>query len=190
MCWKRLLNRVAKYIEMINFDDYTNENKTEHNPKWSYIPDHPHRILTVGVSRSGKINALLNLINSQPDIDIIYLYAKDPYVAKYQYFFNKREKVGLDHFNDFKASMGYSNDMSDVYKSSEDHKPNNKRKLLIIFDDMIADMINNKKAKFSSKLSEVQKLFIKKLFIGGAENLLCLSFLLQNVISERQKVLH
>ena len=30
---------------MINFDEYTNENKTEHNPKWPYIPDHPYRVL-------------------------------------------------------------------------------------------------------------------------------------------------
>ena len=83
---------------MINFDDYTNESKIEHNSKWPYIPNHPYRILIVG-----KTNALLNLINSQPDIDIIYLYAKDPYEEKYQYLINKREKVGLDHFNDPKA---------------------------------------------------------------------------------------
>ena len=63
---------------MINFDDYTNENIIEHNSKWS-IPDHPYRILIVGGSGSGKTNALLNLINNQPDIDKIYLYAKDPY---------------------------------------------------------------------------------------------------------------
>ena len=64
---------------MINFDDYTNENKIEHNLKWTYILDHPYRILIVGGSRSGKTNALLNLINNQPDIDKIYLYPKDPY---------------------------------------------------------------------------------------------------------------
>ena len=68
----------SKY-KMINFDDYTNENKIEHNSKWLYIPDHPYRILIVGGSRSGKTNALLNLINNKPDIDKIYLYAKDPY---------------------------------------------------------------------------------------------------------------
>ena len=54
-------------------------------------------------------NALLNLINNQPDIDKIYLYAKDPYEAKYQYLINKREKVGLDHFDDSKAFMEFSN---------------------------------------------------------------------------------
>ena len=64
---------------MINFDNYTNENKIEHNLKWIYIPDHPYRILIAGGSGSGKTNALLNLINNQLDIDKIYLYAKDPY---------------------------------------------------------------------------------------------------------------
>ena len=105
---------------MINFDDYTNENKIEHNLKWPYIPDHPYRILIVGGSGSGKTNALLNLINNQPDIDKIYLYAKDPYEVKYQYLINKREKVGLDHFDDPKAVIEYSNDMQDVYKNIED----------------------------------------------------------------------
>ena len=70
---------------MINFDNYTRENNTEHNLKWPYIPDHPYRILIIGDSRSGKTNALLNLINNQLDIDKIYFYAKDPYEAKYPY---------------------------------------------------------------------------------------------------------
>ena len=68
---------------MINFDNYTNENKIEHKSNWPCIPDHPYRILVVGGSGSEKINALLNLINNQPDIDKIYLYAKDPYESKY-----------------------------------------------------------------------------------------------------------
>ena len=84
---------------MINFDDYANENKTQHNLKWPYIPDHPYRILIIGGSGSGKTNALLNLINNQPDIDKIYLYAKDPYEAKYQFLINKRESFGLKHFH-------------------------------------------------------------------------------------------
>ena len=104
---------------MINFDNYTNENRTEHNLNWPYIPDHPYKILIIGGSGSGKTNALLNLINNHPDIDKIYLYAKDPYEAKYQYLINKREKVGLDCFNDPKAFMDYSNNMQDVYKYIE-----------------------------------------------------------------------
>ena len=64
---------------------------------------------------------------------------------KYQYLINKREKVGLDHFDDPKPFMEYPNDMQDVYKNIEDYNPGKKRKVLIVFDDMIADMINNKK---------------------------------------------
>ena len=63
---------------MINFDDYTEENKIEHNLKWTYFPDHPYKMLIVGGSGSRKTNTLLNLINNQPDIDKVYLYAKDP----------------------------------------------------------------------------------------------------------------
>ena len=126
---------------MINFDYYTNKNKTQHNSKWPYIPNHPYRLLIVGGSGSGRTNALLNLINNQPDIDKIYLYAKDPYEARYQYLINKREKVGLAHFTDPRPFIEYSNDMQDV----EDYNPGKKRKMLIVFYDMIADMINNKK---------------------------------------------
>ena len=96
---------------MINFDNYTNENNTEQNPKWTSVPDHPCRIPIVGGSGTGETNALLNLIKNQPDIDKICLYAKDPYESKYQYLINKREKVGLDHFKDLKAFIEYSNDM-------------------------------------------------------------------------------
>ena len=87
----------------------------------------------------------MNLINNQPDIDKIYLYAKDPYEKKYQYLINKREKVGLDHFDNPKAFIEYSNGMQDVYKNIEDYNPIKKRKVLIVFDDMIADMISNNK---------------------------------------------
>ena len=99
---------------MINFDDYTNENKRKHNPDWPDIPDHPCRILIIGGSGSGKTNALFNLINNQPDIDKIYLYAKDPYEDKYQCLIKKRESIGIKHFNDPKAFIEYSNDMHDV----------------------------------------------------------------------------
>ena len=81
---------------MINFDDYVDENKIEHDP---YIT------LTIGSSGSRKTHVLLNLIKNQPDIDKIYLYAKDPYEAKYQYLITKREGVGINHFNDPKTFM-------------------------------------------------------------------------------------
>ena len=155
---------------MINFDEYTNENKTEHNSKWPYIPDHPYRILIVRGSGSGKTNALLNLIKNQTDIDETYLYAKDPYEAKYQYFINKHEKVGLSHYDDREAFMEYSNDMQDVYKTSEDYNPRMNRKVLIVFDDMIADMINNIKLN----------LIISELFIRGKKINVSIVFITQS----------
>ena len=74
--------RTSKY-KLINPDDCTNEHKAGQNLKWSYIPDHPYRILIPAGPGSQKTNALLNLINNYPDIDKKYLYAKDPYEAKY-----------------------------------------------------------------------------------------------------------
>ena len=117
---------------------------------------HPYRILIIGGSGSGKTNILVNLINNQPDIDKIYLYAKDPYESKYQYLINKRESVGINHFNDPKAFIDYSNDMHDVYKNIDDYNPDKENKILIVFDDMIADMIHNKKLN-----SIVTELFIR-----------------------------
>ena len=141
---------------MINFDDYANENKTECNLKWPYIPDWPYRVLIIGGSGSGKTNVLLNLINNQQDIDKIYMYTKDPYEAKYQFLINKRESTELKHFNDPKAFIEYSNNMQDVYKNIDEYNADKERKILIVFDDMTADMINNKKLN-----SVVNKLFIR-----------------------------
>ena len=158
---------------MINFDEYTNENIIEHNSKWPYIPDHPYRILIVGGSVSVKTNALLNLISNQLDIDKIYLYAKDPYEKKYQYLINKRKKVGLNHLCFYaltKAFMEYSDDMQDVYKNIEDYNPIKKRKILIVFDDMIADMINN------YKLNPI----VTELFIRGRKLNVSIVFITQS----------
>ena len=132
--------------------------------------DHPYRILIAGGSGLGKTNALLNLINNQPDIDKIYLYAKDPYEAKYQYLINKPEKVGLDHFKDPRVFIEYSNDMQDVYENIEDYNPGKKRKILIVFDDTIADMINNK------KLNPV----VTELFIRGRKLNVSIVFITQS----------
>ena len=170
---------------MINFDDYANENNgiafsgatlkrmqelRSHNLKCPYIPDYPYRILIIGGSGSRKANALLNLINSQPDIDKIYLYAKDPYEAKYQFLINKRKSTGLDHFNDPKAFIEYSNDMQDVYKNINYYNPDKENKILIVFDDMIADMIHNK------KLNSI----VTELFIRGRKLNISLVFITQS----------
>ena len=87
----------------------------------------------------------MNLRENQPDIDKIYLHAKDPYEAKYQYLINKREGVGIDHFKDSKAFIEYSNDMRDVYKNINDYNPDPENTILIVFHNMIADMVHNKK---------------------------------------------
>ena len=115
--YKRLQQNIIN-----NFDDYVNENKTEHNLHWLHT-DHPYimLILVIGSSGSGKTNALLNLIDNQPDIDKIYLYAKDPYEANYQYLTNIPEKVGIDHFDDPEAFIEYSNDMHNVYKHFDEY---------------------------------------------------------------------
>ena len=130
---------------MINFDNYTNENKTLHNENWPNIPDRPYRILIIRGSGSGKTNLLLNLINKQPDIDKMYLYVKDPYEAKYQFLIDKRESIGLKHFNDPKAFIECSNDMHDVYKNINEYNTDKDRKILIVFHDIIADVIHNNK---------------------------------------------
>ena len=138
---------------MINFDDYVSENRTKHNKNWAYTPDHPYRILIIGGSGSGKTNVLLNLIEKQPDIDKIYLYENDLYEAKYQYLINKREGVGINHFNDPKAFIECSNDMCDVYKNTDEYNIDKEHKILIVFYDMIADIIKN--IKLNSIVTEM-----------------------------------
>ena len=130
---------------MINFNEHTNENKKKHNPNWPYIPDHPYRILIIRGSGTGETNALLNLIHNQPDIGKIYLYEKYPCEDKYQYLINKRESVGINHLNDPKAFIEYSNNIHNDYKNLDNYNPDKENKILIVFDDMIADMVNNKK---------------------------------------------
>ena len=131
---------------MFNFDYITKEDIKEHNPKWPEMLHHPYRILIIGGPGSGKTNAFLNLINNEPDIDKKYLYAKVPYEARYQLLINKREKIGLKYFNDSKAFIEYSNDMNDVkIRILKNIIQIKKRKILIVFDDMITDMLSNKK---------------------------------------------
>ena len=142
----------------------------ENNLNWPYIPDHSYRILIIGGSGSGQTNALPNLINDQPDIDKIYLYVKDPYEDKYQFLINKRESIGLKHFNDPKAFIEYSNDMHDVYGNINDYNPDKENKILTGFDDMIADVINNK------KLNSI----VIELFIRGRKLNISLVFITQS----------
>ena len=96
----------------------------------------------------------------QPDIDKIYLYAKDLKEAKYQFLINKREDVGSKHYNDPEAFIEYSNNKQDVHRNIEEYNPGKKRKLLIVLDGMIADMISNEKPNA----------MVTELFIGGKKN--------------------
>ena len=141
---------------MINFDDIVNENKTKHNKNWPYIPDHPYRILIIGGSGSGKTNSLINLINEQNDIDKIYLYARDLSEPKYEYLIKKREDVGIKHLNNPNAFIECSNTIDDVFDNINDYNSNRKRKILIVFDEMIADIMTNKRFQVV-----VKELFIR-----------------------------
>ena len=143
---------------MFNLDDMTNENNKDHNRKWPYIPDLPYRMLIIGGSGSGKTNALLNLKKEQDSdnlIDKIYLYAKDLSKPNYQFLIKKREDVEIKHLNDSKAFIEYSQCMDDVYNNTDDYNPKRKKKL-IVFDDMIADIMTNKKFQ-----SIIEELFIR-----------------------------
>ena len=131
---------------MINLDSIVNNNIEKHN-------DHPYRILIIGGSGSRKTNTLLNLINEQRDIDKIYLYAKYLSESKYEYLIKNRENAGIKHLNNSKAFIECSNTMNDVYENIDHYNPNRKRKVLIVFDYMIADIMTNK--KFQSIIKEL-----------------------------------
>ena len=131
---------------MLNLDKIVGNKQKQDN--W------PFRILIIGPSGSGKTNLLLNIIqklNDTDPIDKIYLYAKDLSEPKYKYLINKREQAGNKYFNDPTAFIEYSNDMNDVFTNIDDYNKQRKRKVLIIFDDMIADIINNKNFKAIDK---------------------------------------
>ena len=145
-----------KTYKMINLDSITNENNKKHNERWPYIPDHPYRILIIGGSGSGKTNTLLNLINEQNDIDKIYLYARDLNEPKYKILIKKRKDAGIKHLNDPNAFIECSNTMDDVYENINDYNSSIKRKILIVYDDMIAEIMTNKNFQ-----SIIKELFIR-----------------------------
>ena len=158
---------------MINLDKIVNNNNDEHNEKWPSVPGHPYRILIIGGSGSRKTNILLNLINEQKDIDKIYLYAKDLSEKRYEYLIRNCENVGIKHLNDSKAFIECSNTMDDVYENINNYTPNRKRKILIVFDDMISDIMINK--KFQS--------IIKELFIRCRKPNILVVFIAQSYFS-------
>ena len=113
-------------------------------------------MLIIGPSGSGKTNNLLHLINNFHPIDKIYLYAKDMDEKKYQYLINKREQVGMKNLNDPHAFIEYSNDMNDILEDINNYNKNRDEKVLILFDDMIADIMRSEKFK-----AIVKEIFIR-----------------------------
>ena len=89
--------------------------------------------------------ALFNIIGYQTDIDKIHLYAKDPYDVNYQLLINKQEITELTNLNDSKAFIKYLNDMHNIYKNIKEYNLDSNGKVLIVFDDVTADMPSNKK---------------------------------------------
>ena len=149
---KDLACNICKRLNVTIKNNITKETIKEHNTNWLEIPDHSNRILIIG------------------GIDKIYLCAKDPFEAKYQLLIKKDESTGLKHFNGSKAFIEYLNDMYDTYKNIEEYNPNKKRKILIAFDDMIADMLINK------KLNPI----LTELFIRGRKLNISLVFITQS----------
>ena len=149
---------------MFNLDNIVNKNNKNNDKNW------PFRMLIIGSSGSGKTNTLLHLIqklnNSNP-IDKIYLYAKDLSKPKYEFLINNCKNAGIKNHNDPNAFIEYSNTMDDVFSNIDDYNQRGKRRILIVFDDMIADIMTNK--KFQAVIKELfircRKLNISLVFI-------------------------
>ena len=117
-----------------------------------------------------KNKCIANLSNHEPNIDKIYLYAKDPYEAGFQFLIEERESTCLKYLNSSKDFIEYSDVMGDIYKNTEEFNPNKKLKILIVFDEMIADMVSNKKLN----------LIVTELFIRYKKRSISLVFITQS----------
>ena len=141
---------------MLNVDAITNKNNKNDN---RMLIIGPYKMLIIGPSGSRKTNALLNLIqkqnNSNP-IDKIYLYAKDLSEPQYQLLIEKRENAGVKNYNGPTVFIEYSNSMDDAYNNTDNCNPKRKRKILILFNDMIVDIMTNKKFQ-----AVIKELFIR-----------------------------
>ena len=124
---------------MLNLDNIVSNKNENKDNNW------PFRMLIIGPSGSGKTNTLLHLIqnlNKTTPVDKIYLYAKDLTEPKYEFLINNRKNAVIKHFNDSTAFIEYSNDTDDVFTNIDDYNKKRKRKVLIVFDDMITDIMS------------------------------------------------
>ena len=135
---------------MLNLDNIVNNINTT-GLSSSERNNWPFRMLIIGPSGSGKTNTLLHLINKLNPIDKIYLYAKDLHEAKYEYLINKREQAGIKNLNDPHDFIEYSDDMDDVLDNINNYNKNRDKKVLIVFDNIIADIEYNKNFKRITK---------------------------------------
>ena len=106
------------------------------------------------------------------------MYAKDLEEPKYQFLIEQRENAGIKNLNDPNAFIEYLNIMDDVYSNIDDYNPERKIKVLIVFDDMIADIMTNK--KFQA--------IIKELFIRCKKMNISLAFISQSYFSVPKEV--
>ena len=133
---------------MTMMKNYEHSFEIKHNPNCPYIPDNPNRIWIIGGPESGKINLFLNLKKKQhqrTDIEKIYSHVKNKFESKYQLLISGREKSGTKISKNSKVFIDFSQTIADVYENLEDCSQAKKRRELIMFDDMIADMELNKK---------------------------------------------
>ena len=134
------LDNIVSNNNTSSLEDMTGSSSSEHN-------DWPFRMFIIGPSGSGKTNTLPHLINNLHPIDKIYLCAKDIHEPKYEYLINKREQAGIKNLNDPHAFIEYSDEMNDVLDDINNYNKNRDKKVLIVFDDMIADIEYNKNFK-------------------------------------------
>ena len=151
---------------MLNLDSIVSNKNTSSSER----NDWPFRMLIIEPSGSGKTNTILHLINNLHPIDKIYLYAKHIHEPKYEYLINKREQAGIKNLNDPHAFIEYSDDMNDVLDDINDNNTNKDKKVLIVFDDMIADIEYN----------ENFKLIIKELFYRARKINVSIVFITQS----------
>ena len=148
---------------MLNLDSIVSNKNTSSSEDNNW----PFRMLIIEPSGSGKTNILLHLTHNLHPIDKIYLYAKDIHEPKYEYLINKTEQAGIKNLNDPHAFIEYSDDMSDVLDDINNYNKNRDKKVLIVFDDMIADIEYNKNLKRIIKelFSRARKINVSIVFI-------------------------